>query len=122
MRFLDRKIDVGTAGLTLSGELVELRRASRQPRPTPAAGPKRKRHGGADRKIVGLEVEVVATVAIEEIRVVVVGHLLRDDELDLVTLRRFGEAVRKRVVRVRVRAEQELSLCAATREHVELSR
>ena len=60
-----------------------------------------------------------APESIEERDVVMVGHLLRDDELDLESLRRFGEAIHKRVVRFGVGSQQKLPLRSTTRQHVE---
>jgi len=61
------------------------------------------------------------SVAVEDVGVVVVGHRLGQQDLDAEPLRGLRKAVGERVVGLGVRAQQKLSLGAATSDHVEAS-
>jgi len=52
--------------------------------------------------------------------VIVIRHRARQQHFDLTPLSCLDETVRERVVSLRVRPEQELTLCAASVDHVEL--
>jgi hypothetical protein len=57
-----------------------------------------------------------AAVSIEQNRVVMVALGDRQDDIDLEPQRRFGETVNEDLVGERIGTEQELALCAASRE------
>lgn len=63
----------------------------------------------------------VAAVPNPRRRVVMVGHHLRQDDVDAEALRRLGQQVSERVVGLVLRSQQELSLRASTLEDQELT-
>jgi hypothetical protein len=59
--------------------------------------------------------------AIEDHGMIVIAERTRQHHLDLAPLRCLDQTVRERVVRVGVRPQQELALCAATGDQIELT-